>query len=382
MKNRIMLFSIRSFKLIALGMAISSFACTLLLSNQVVGQEVGSVKQASLTRQQMIDRAVGFLRKAQAEDGSFSNNVGPGITGLVLHGLVVSGLPEDDPMVDKAAKYLLSTKREDGGLYATGSKHANYETCLAMMALVKLNRNKYESVVDAAEAFVKGQQWDEGEGLESSDPAFGGAGYGSKSRPDLSNTSFLIEALRDAGCTEDDPAIQRALAFVSRCQNLESPHNNTPFANKSNDGGFYYTSAAGGDSMAGKDEATGALRSYASMSYAGLKSMVFAGVNADDVRVRAVKSFLKKNYSVSTNPGMGEIGLYYYQQTMSKALAALGGDTFETQSGIVRWKEDLLEQLSKTQRPDGSWVNPQVRWMEGDPNLVTGYALLTLGNLK
>jgi squalene-hopene/tetraprenyl-beta-curcumene cyclase len=38
--------------------------------------------------------------------------------------------------------------------------------------------------------------------------------------------------------------------------------------------------------------------------------------------------------------------------------------------------------LQKTQKVDGSWTNPEPRWMEGDPNLVTGYALLSLANLK
>jgi squalene-hopene/tetraprenyl-beta-curcumene cyclase len=335
------------------------------------------------TREKVVEKGIQFLRSAQAADGSFSTTSGPGITGLVLHGLVASGLREGDAAVDKAVKYLLSTRRDDGGIYADGSKHANYETCLAIMAFSKLNdAGKYKDLIAKAEKFVKGQQWDEGEGLESSDPAFGGAGYGSKSRPDLSNTSFLIEALKEAGCPDDDPAIQRALAFVSRCQNLESPYNTTPFAKKSNDGGFYYTPANGGESMAGIEDGTGALRSYASMSYAGLKSMVFAGVTKDDVRVKAVTSFLKKNYSVASNPGMGETGLYYYQQTMSKALAAVGESTFITQDGPREWKVDLLKQLEKTQRPDGSWVNDTPRWMEGDPNLVTGYALLTLANLK
>ncbi len=27
---------------------------------------------------------------------------------------------------------------------------------------------------------------------------------------------------------------------------------------------------------------------------------------------------------------------------------------------------------------DGSWLNQNNRWLEGDPNLVTGYALLSL----
>ena len=250
------------------------------------------------------------------------------------------------------------------------------------MAFSKVNSDgRYSELIKGAEKFVKLQQWDEGEGLKSDDNAYGGAGYGSKSRPDLSNTGFLIEALRNAGCPEDDPAIQRALVFVSRCQNLESPANRTEFAPKVNDGGFYYTPAAGGESFAGKEE-NGGLRSYASMTYAGLKSMIFAGVDKNDYRVKAAKNFLYSNYSVSTNPGMGSSGLYYYQQTMAKALDALGEPEFNSKEGPRNWKSDLLKHLSSQQQENGSWTNPDARWMEGDPNLVTGYVLLTLSYLK
>ena len=88
-------------------------------------------------------------------------------------------------------------------------------------------------------------------GKTPADLNYGGAGYGRRSRPDLSNTSFLIDALHSVGRGEDDPAIQKALIFVSRCQNLESKDNTSPFAAKVNDGGFYYTVAAGGGSPAG-----------------------------------------------------------------------------------------------------------------------------------
>ena len=42
------------------------------------------------------------------------------------------------------------------------------------------------------------------------------------------------------------------------------------------------------------------------------------------------------------------------------------------------WRAELVAALSKRQQPDGSWVNPADRFMEGDPNLVTAYALLAL----
>ncbi len=40
--------------------------------------------------------------------------------------------------------------------------------------------------------------------------------------------------------------------------------------------------------------------------------------------------------------------------------------------------QDLIAALAKRQQADGSWINENKRWMESDPNLVTGYALLTL----
>jgi squalene-hopene/tetraprenyl-beta-curcumene cyclase len=133
--------------------------------------------------------------------------------------------------------------------------------------------------------------------------------------------------------------------------------------------------------MAGKTE-NGGLRSYASMTYAGLKSMIYAGVNKDDPRVQAAKTFLAQNYSLTSNPGMGTSGLYYYYQTMAKALSALGTDTFETVDGAKSWKLDILTTLADAQKEDGSWVNSDPRWLEGDTNLVTGYTLLTLSLLK
>ena len=62
-----------------------------------------------------------------------------------------------------------------------------------------------------------------------------------------------MEALRDTGLPADDPNLQKALVFVSRCQNLKSEFNDQAWAGKINDGGFIYTAANGGQSMAGKD---------------------------------------------------------------------------------------------------------------------------------
>lgn len=331
--------------------------------------------------EQMVSKAVDFLAtKGQAEDGSFSASSGPAVTALVATALLRQGRSPDDPLVAKALKYLERFVQPDGGIYGPGSFHQNYESCLALECFKLANRQgKYDELLKRAEAFIKSNQWGAAGEKSPQDFEYGGAGYGRSRRPDLSNTSFFLDALRAAGHGPDSEAVQRALIFVSRCQNLEGPHNTTPFAAKINDGGFYYTPASGGSSQAGTDDATGGLRSYASMTYAGLKSMIYAGVKRDDPRVVAAVGWLRKHYDLDSNPGMGTSGLYYYYQTFAKALAAYGEPTFVDDQGRPHdWRKELIEALARRQRPDGSWVNENNRWLEGDANLVTGYALLAL----
>ncbi len=338
--------------------------------------------------QQMVDKAVAFLAtKGQAEDGSYSAAAGPAVTALITTSILRQGRSPDDPVVAKALKYVEEFIREDGGIYTESTHNKNYETCIALVCFKEANRNgKYDALLAKAEKYVKTNQWGATHEREAdaSDVKYGGTGYGrTNDRPDLSNTSFFMDALKATGTGPNDEAFKRALVFVSRCQNLEGPHNTTPFAGKINDGGFYYTPAAGGSSQAGNDEQTGGLRSYGSMSYAGLKSMIYAGLGPNDPRVKAALSWLKKNYDLNNNPGLGNQGLYYYYQTFGKAMAALGQDTFVDETGASHdWRKDLIEALASRQKPDGSWSNENQRWMESDANLATGYALLALSYCK
>lgn len=329
------------------------------------------------------EKAVNYLRTVQNEDGSWTSPSAVGVTGVIAVGLLDAGVAPDDEVVAKALKYLDGFVQKDGGIYSPESNHKNYETALALSAFAKTNKGgRHDEKIAAAEKYLKGLQWDEGEGLESNDPKYGGAGYGRSSRPDLSNTSFFLDALKDAGVKEDDPAYQKALIFVSRCQNLETEHNTTPFAAKVNDGGFYYTPAAGGSSMAGTTE-NGGLRSYASMTYSGLKSMIYAGLDKDDPRAKAAFDWARKHYTLAENPGMGEQGLFYYYQTFAKALAAMEVDVIEDANGRNHdWRSDLAAELLKRQNDNGSWVNSADRWYEGDPNLVTAYTLMALARVS
>jgi squalene-hopene/tetraprenyl-beta-curcumene cyclase len=353
----------------------------MVVFGATVRSSVAAEEEATATAKanQVTARGVDFLRQAQAEDGSYSAASGPGITAIVATSLMRSGLTPSDPTVAKSLKYLQQFVHDDGGIYGEGSRYKNYETSLSMVCFEKANKDgKYDKLLAAAEKFVKKEQWDEDEDQEVSSMAYGGAGYGSHSRPDLSNTAFLIDALHEIGAGEDDPAMKKALIFVSRCQNLESEYNTSPHAAKVNDGGFYYTVAAGGQSQAGNTP-DGGLRSYGSMTYAGLKSMIYAGVSKDDPRVKAAYEWIQKHYTLDENPGMGDAGLYYYYHTFAKALDTIGDDHVVASDGKSHdWRAELSKKLAAEQQENGSWVNKNSRWLEGDPNLVTAYSLLAL----
>ena len=332
---------------------------------------------------EMQQKAIQFLEVTQAADGSWTSPDAVGITGLVTTSLLMSGKSAEDPLARKGLDFIVASQQPAGGIHAAASRHQNYETCISMLALTEANQDgRFDAALRKGELFLRGLQWDEGEGIETTDGAYGGGGYDSKQRPDMSNTQFLVEALKKAGVAEDDPAMQKALVFVSRAQNLELQHNKLAFAGKVNDGGFIYTPAKGGESKAGETE-NGGHKSYGSITYAGLKSMIYAGVGKNDPRVTAATDWIRKHYTLEENPNMGQQGLFYYFHTFAKTMSVIGVDEFADAAGIKHdWKKELTAKLASLQQPNGSWTNPADRWYEGDPNLVTAYCLIALHHCK
>jgi squalene-hopene/tetraprenyl-beta-curcumene cyclase len=173
-----------------------------------------------------VDKAVRFLQGTQQPSGGWSTDKTPGVTGVALTGLLRSGrVNAKDPVGAKALKYIESlVDPEHKHIAGRGAKVQlqNYVTSINVMALVQAKlADKYKGVIGDAVAFLKKLQWDEAEGKGPDSDFFGGAGYDSKSRPDLSNTQMFIDALHAAGVPKDDPALRNAIVFVSRCQNLK-----------------------------------------------------------------------------------------------------------------------------------------------------------------
>ncbi|MFV0512081.1 MAG: hypothetical protein ACK5MY_00370, partial [Jhaorihella sp.] len=157
------------------------------------------------------------------------------------------------------------------------SDHLAQAAELRVMALDAADKGeKYKTAIKNAAKYLREYQWDESRGKQEDSDYYGGAGYaGDKSRPDLSNTAFFLEALKTAGVEKEDPAFKKALVFVGRCQNLDSEFNKAPWAKKNNDGSVMYTGANGGENRRTDGEGTKTdMGGYGSMTYAGIKSMI------------------------------------------------------------------------------------------------------------
>jgi len=353
-----------------------------------------------------IDRGLVYLRGSQNADGAWmrdaqgqgselakpSNAASAAVTALVIRAFAQAGYREGgDAAVAAGVKRMLAQTRNKNGFApdAEGGLQTYVASCCAL-ALAALDSPQRAEALQEMIAWLKAAQWDQSEGVAPEQDWFGGVGYGNKGRPDLSNTQMMLEALHESGAKADDAAVQRALVFVQRCQNKKSPDAAAWARAGDGDGGFVYTVANGGESIASEvagegrygeklSPATRSLRSYGSMTYAGYKSLLFAGLSQDDPRVLAALEWMRSHYTLVENPGLGAQGLFYYRLAVSRAMLASGMRTITDTAGVAHdWRCELIATLAAQQQANGSWINPQDRWMEGHADLVTAYALLAI----
>jgi squalene-hopene/tetraprenyl-beta-curcumene cyclase len=343
------------------------------------------------TAKSLADKGLNFLKTQQQPDGGWQQqNQPPGVTALVLRAFVLHpDYTAQTPLVKKGFEKLFTYQLDSGGIYQDSL--ANYNTAIAVSAIAAAKEPAFKERLDRGVAYLKGIQWQpglkgpKGETIDEKNPWYGGWGYGRHARPDLSNAQFSIAALHDAGLKSDDPAFKAAVAFLSRTQN-NSETNDQAWA--VDDGGFVYSPADGGQSEAGDfvgPDGKRVVRSYGSMTYAGLKSMIYAGLKKDDPRVKAAVEWIQKHWTLDENPAMRELGpdkakqgLYYYYFVYAHALRAYGEPTLTDAQGVAHdWRKELIEKLAASQKPDGSWSGEK-RWMEDSPVLATAYAVMAL----
>jgi squalene-hopene/tetraprenyl-beta-curcumene cyclase len=309
------------------------------------------------------------------------------VTALAVKALVQSSSNAiETPAVRNGLRFILDSAGADGE-FGEGAM-TNYVTATVVSALSDVDEFAGSERLQAGVRWLQRAQWDDGEGVANGQDWYGGAGYGRRGRPDLSNTQMMMEAMYDAGMSPSEPAFQRALTFLSRTQNLKSTN---PAAWAQDDGGFVYTPAGNGESMASEYAGEGrygekmpegvprSLRSYGSMTYAGFKSMLYAGLSPDDERVRAAYEWIRRHWTFEENPGLGQQGLFYYYHALARALRVGQQHLVVDAAGVSHnWREELIDALAARQQDSGSWVNEEERWLEGEEALVTAYALLAL----
>ncbi|MGB0991088.1 MAG: prenyltransferase/squalene oxidase repeat-containing protein [Akkermansiaceae bacterium] len=336
-----------------------------------------------LEMKRTIETGNAYLKKAQHADGYWKDANYPAYTALALTAALRSPSYKEAAHVKKGIAWLLKQQKKDGGIYNQGL--GTYNTATSIVALVATGDKAHYPAILKARRYLINMQTNPGNLGDLDKKYIGGIGYGgSYKHSDMSNTYLSIEALRlsrhiaqdDANGKQPELDWEAAIQFVSRAQNLKATNDQPGI---SDDGGFVYFP---GNSKAGETEnadGSKSLRSYGSMSYAGLLSMVYADLDAKDPRVIAVKKWLGNNYTIKENPGLGQQGLYYYYHTMAKALAAAGVDKLPLKGGgEADWRKDIAQKILTTQREDGSWLNENARWWENQPELVTAYGVLTL----
>lgn len=333
-----------------------------------------------------VAKGVKWLAENQKEDGSFSNPQFPALTGLAIWAMAGSGDPQYALNIEKGVKFLLGCAQQDGGIYTPipgrkGGGLATYNTSICLIALHSTGRDGLEPVMLGARTYLAESQ-------EMNDPEYrGGFGYdrdNDRAYADMMNTHFVLDAMRRTQALEDlrpdgskraDIAWDAALDFVLKMQNDASSGTN-------NAGGFFYApddAKAGNETIGSGENERVVLRSYGSITYAGLLSMLHSNLSKSDTRVASAIDWASKHWTLEENPGMGEQGLYFFYNIIARAMSASKLEEISRASGAdIKWREEVVVKVISLMQKDGSWVNKNGRFWENDPVLSTAYSVIAL----
>jgi squalene-hopene/tetraprenyl-beta-curcumene cyclase len=380
-----------------------------------LGRSPEPTKPRMFTRRERIDLTLQnvsrYLVRCQAADGAWRSEMygafkdGGSLTPLALDVLLSTYADEQgEAAARKAADYLAGVVRPDGTIDPgpPGLTYPVYTSACAVIVLSRPELEHHRPARDAWLAYLKARQLTEELGWQPADKEYGGWGFSPHlprkpnpgdplpplTKSNLSATLFAVEALRAAGARPDDPALQKALVFVKRCQNYaDDPGERDPAFD---DGGFFFScddqehNKAG---VAGTDKA-GRLRfhSYGSATADGLRALLACGLSPDDERVQAARCWLEQHFQVDAHPGTyaperepnRDAVYYYYCWSAAQAFRACGIKEVQTSQGHVRWAEALADELLRRPRDDGTWQNPLTFVREDDPLLATCLAASTL----
>jgi squalene-hopene/tetraprenyl-beta-curcumene cyclase len=356
----------RRFGSIGMTCVVAALAA-VALSAQAPRQKMSPDLRKKLT--DSLEKGAAYLRQQQHPDGTFDAN--PGITAMAATALLRQpGVPRDKQLavVGKTLDGLAKMAKPDGGIYDKAIPH--YITAVSMMAMVAGGRPQDKPLIEKGRQYLAEHILDEGEGVPPSDKFYGGLGYGGTSdggRADIISLEYGLRAMKEADLPANNAAWEKAIKFLQRTQN-NSETNDQKWA--SNDGGLIYYP---GYSQAGET------RSYGAATYAGLMSYSWANVKKTDARVQSVMKWIRNNYTVDENPGVGQKTVYYYYMVFAKALQAIGETEIVDAKGQKHnWRDDLARKLLMLQHPEGYWVNTDKAELQDNKVLVTTFTMMAI----
>jgi squalene-hopene/tetraprenyl-beta-curcumene cyclase len=319
--------------------------------------------------QQSLARGASYLQQQQRADGIWENH--PGITAMAATALLrqPGKAAAQMPVVGKSLDALAKLAKPDGGIYEKTIPH--YITAVSVMAFVAGGRPQDRPLIERGRRYLADHLLDEGEGVPQSDKFYGGLGYGGTSdggRADIISLEYGLRAMKEAGLPANDPAWEKAIKFLQRTQN-NSETNDQEWA--VDDGGFIY--------YPGFSQIPGGTRSYGSATYAGLMSYSWANLKKADERTQSALKWIRANYTVDENPGLGQKTLYYYYMVFAKALQAAEEPVVVDAKGQRHnWREELGRKLVSLQHPEGYWVNTDRAEMQDNKVLVTAFTMMAI----
>jgi squalene-hopene/tetraprenyl-beta-curcumene cyclase len=354
-------------------------------------------------------RARHFLIAKQGADGTWRSDTYSSFRdGASLTPLVVLALNElhdqgcDDSALGRGTEYLVKLVKPDGTIDAGeyGLSYPVYTAALAVRVLSRPGNERHKAARDAWLAELRRRQLDESLGWGPADEPYGGWGYchalPRKPQPgefvppllesNLSATVFAIDALRAAGVPAADPAYQKALRFVTRCQNY--PDDPKAADAKFDDGGFFFIyadPARNKPGLAGTDAAgRERFRSYGSTTADGYRALRMCGLPPEHPRVRASLGWLRKHFDGAAHAGdypperSGDKDAVYFYYAWSLAQSLNDVPAEEARA----WAVALADGVMARQQSDGGWRNPRKAVHEDDPILATAFAAAALARCR
>ncbi|MDA1044402.1 MAG: terpene cyclase/mutase family protein, partial [Verrucomicrobia bacterium] len=284
------------------------------VATQSTAPQAGLSADTRANAEKAVQLGVAFLLATQQENGVWSKKEFPALTAFPLWALSRSNGPGVQSPIQKACAYITSCV-SDGGMFkgaiyvpvqeSKGGGLINYNTAVCMTALHATGDPAFHQIILDAREFLTRSQY------LGKQTHHGGMGYDpptGRDYADLSNSYLAYEAMhmtRDVEDLREGKKVQidwgAAIAFIQRCQN-DPAFNDQAWASDdpSERGGFAYRPDEFRETSGAFTAADGTLkfRTMPGMSYAGMLSYIYAGLERDDPRIMSTVKWITANWQL------------------------------------------------------------------------------------